>query len=74
MYQRLVAYKKEHNHAMVPTNYKEDPQLGHWVHNQRNNRRNEKMTEERKHLLDYVGLCESCCQRKIKQVVRYYNI
>ena len=33
MYQRLVAYKKEHKHTKVPQRYKKDPQLGSWVNN-----------------------------------------
>jgi len=35
MYERLVAYKKEHNTTSVPERYKEDPQLAFWVHHQR---------------------------------------
>ena len=55
MYQRLVAYKKEHKGTSVPQNYKEDPQLGHWVSNQRKAYKNKIMTEERKHLLNSIG-------------------
>ena len=36
MYQRLVAYKKEHKNTRVPQTYNVDPKLGTWVHNQRN--------------------------------------
>jgi len=54
-YQRLVAYKKEHNDTRVPMRYKEDPQLGRWVRNQRANHRLKKMTEERKYLLNSIG-------------------
>jgi hypothetical protein len=35
MYQRLVAYKAKYNTTLVPERYKEDPQLGLWVHHQR---------------------------------------
>jgi len=55
MYQRLIAYKKEHKHTKVPYKYKEDRQLGHWVSNQRIAHRNKKMMEERKHLLNSIG-------------------
>ena len=34
MYQQLVAYKKDNNHAYVPQSYKEDSQLGGWVETQ----------------------------------------
>ena len=55
MYQRLVAYKKEHKRTIFPTKYKEDPQLGCWVNTQRVVYRDKKMTEERKHLLNSIG-------------------
>ena len=35
LYTRLVSYHKEHNSTLVPQKYKEDPQLGRWVSNQR---------------------------------------
>ena len=55
MYQRLVAYRKKHNDTRVPQIYKEDPQLGTWVMNQRATYRKKKMTEERKCLLNSIG-------------------
>ena len=55
MYKRLVAYKKDHNSTLVPVKYKADPQHGNWVRNQRTIYRNNKMTEERKQLLDSIG-------------------
>lgn len=36
MYEKLVAFKENHGHANVPQSYKNDPQLGKWVNNQRN--------------------------------------
>jgi len=55
MYQRLVAYKKEHEDTNVPRSYKEDRQLGRWVNSQRYAYRREKITVERKRLLNYIG-------------------
>jgi len=55
MYQRLVAYKMEHNHCLVPQRYKEDPQLGTWVHTQCRFYKKNKMVERHKNLLDFVG-------------------
>jgi len=55
MYQRLVAYKKEHNDTNVTRKYKEDPQLGSWVHTQRIAYKANKISAERKRLLDSVG-------------------
>jgi hypothetical protein len=35
MYQRLVKYKKEHGHCLVPRRYERDPKLSTWVETQR---------------------------------------
>lgn len=35
MYEKLIKYKKEHGHTLVARSYKENPQLGRWVHQQR---------------------------------------
>jgi len=58
MYRRLVAYKTVHHKDAnddVPQSYYDvvDPQLGDWVFTQRC--RVNKMTEERKQLLNYIG-------------------
>jgi len=55
MYQRLVAYKKEHKDTNVPQHFIEDPKLGVWVNNQRTAYRKKNMTDERKRLLNYIG-------------------
>ena len=55
MYQRLVAYKKEHKDTRVPINYENDRKLGRWINNQRATYRKKKMTEERKLLMDSMG-------------------
>ena len=56
MYQRLVAYKMEHNDINPPIKYKIDPQLGTWVTTQRTTYKNKKsMTKERKRLLNSIG-------------------
>ena len=59
MYQRLVAYKKEHMDVNVPKRYKKDPQLGDWVGTQRKVYKNKKMTKEHKRLLDSIGFAWS---------------
>ena len=55
MYQRLVAYKKEHMHTRVPKKYKEDLNLGGWVHNQHKAYKKKILKEEWKHLLNSIG-------------------
>ena len=56
MYQRLVAYKSEHNgNTNVPYSYDQDPQLGEWVSTQRKAYRSAKMTTERASLLNSLG-------------------
>jgi phage pi2 protein 07 len=39
MFDRLVAFKEEHGHCLVPNRYKEDPKLGAWVSTQRRQRK-----------------------------------
>ena len=55
MYQRIVAYKKEHDNTFVPLKYEKDRPLGIWVSKQRNIKKNNKMTEERVLLLKSIG-------------------
>ena len=62
MYQRLVAFKAEHNHTQVTQHYKKDPKLGRWVATQRRTYKENKVTDkfygvfiERKHLLNSIG-------------------
>ena len=55
MYQRLIAYKKEHNDTNVPCLYTEDPKLGYWLNKQCTRYKTEKMTEERKSQLNSIG-------------------
>ena len=55
VYQRLVAYKKEHKHTNVPQLYKEDQKLGYWVNNQRIVYKKKRMTKERQYLFNFIG-------------------
>jgi hypothetical protein len=61
MFRRLVDFKTEHGHCMVPKGYKEDKELANWVRNQRleyhNLETNKKcrMTTERKDSLNSIG-------------------
>ena len=55
MFHRLVTYKEEHNGpTMVPHSYDEDPQLGQWVHNQRDYFRNNKTPNDQVTLLKSI--------------------
>jgi len=55
MYQRLVAYKKEHKDTLVPNKFNKDPKLGTWVNTQRISYKKKRITEERKRLLNSIG-------------------
>lgn len=56
MYQRLVAYKNEHNgNTKVPRNYDKDPQLGGWINHQRKAYNKGKMPMERISALDSIS-------------------
>ena len=54
-YQRLVAYKKQHNNTNIPASCKEDPRLGYWVKKQRIGYKSKTMKKERYQLLDYIN-------------------
>ena len=62
IYERLlVAYKKERKHTMVSAKYKEDPQLGGWVHNQRNAYKKKMITVERKRVFNSICFARKIC-------------
>jgi len=47
-FQKLLTFKEEHGHCIVPTHYAKDRQLASWVHRQRYLCRNDDLSEERK--------------------------
>jgi hypothetical protein len=59
MYNRLVAFKKQHKSTKVPRRYMEDPQLGSWVYWQRHRYMENKLTEKRMELLNSIDFAWS---------------
>ena len=55
MYQRLIAYKKQHKTTSVPRHYKDDQQLAIWVKCQRADYKNKKLSIERINYLESIG-------------------
>ena len=55
MLERLVAYKAGHGDCNVPQCYEPDPQLGSWVHNQRQFRRKGKLSQQPIDRLNALG-------------------
>jgi hypothetical protein len=55
MYQRLVAYKKQHKSTNVPRKHQLHLKLGEWVHNQRNCYTKKEISVERIKRLDSIG-------------------
>jgi len=53
MYNRLLQYRDEVGDCLVPFNFKNDPQLGWWVHWQRRNQGS--LSAERKGTLESIG-------------------
>jgi hypothetical protein len=53
--EKLVEFKHEKGHCMVTQRYEQDKSLGHWVRNQRNIYKNNKLRLDRKELLDRIG-------------------
>ena len=54
-YEKLVAFKREHEHCRVPLKCKEDVSLGTWVGVQRKRYTSNKMRLDRQVLLDELG-------------------
>ena len=56
-FRKLLAYKKEHGHVLVPHMYKTSDgfRLGHWVANQRAAKRRGTLGQDNKHQLEQVG-------------------
>jgi len=56
MHQRLVNYKRIHGNCNVPSEWKEDPQLGSWVVKQRYQRMKGQLSDERMRKLEEAGM------------------
>ena len=52
---KLVAFKRRHEHCLVPIRYKEDGSLGIWVRTQRAFHTNNRMRQARKDTLNELG-------------------
>merc|ERR1712028_158627 len=62
MFRRLLVYKEQYKHTMVPKSYDNDPQLGRWVQWQRfRNARNELLSHRYDHLQS-IGFVWNDCQ------------
>ncbi|CAB9517590.1 helicase [Seminavis robusta] len=74
-YNRLVKFRNENGHTMVPTHQKKDRELGHWVSTQRNCFQQNKMPPERKRLLDNLGFTWDASQlpwnQQLKRVIQF---
>nr|WP_262918082.1 helicase associated domain-containing protein [Pontibacter sp. E15-1] len=53
MYERLLAFRKEHGHTRVPVKWPEDPKLGKWVSRMRSDK--DKLAPARIALLDEIA-------------------
>jgi hypothetical protein len=54
-FDELLRYKQAHGHCNVPVNWRENPQLGHWVSQQRQYRKGGTLHSERQRRLDEIG-------------------
>ena len=55
-YEKLVEFKRKNGHCIVPHEYEQDTTLGNWVSTQRYNHTKNKIRQDRKELLDEIGL------------------
>jgi len=74
-YQELVAYNDEHGDTLVPQNYPDNRQLGIWVNNRRNDRKNNKLNKERIDKLNEIGfvwdVLEAVWEDMLQQLKQY---
>jgi hypothetical protein len=54
-YEKLVEFKRNNGHCLVPQKYQEDASLGIWVSQQRQVNTNKEVRPDRKALLDKIG-------------------
>jgi hypothetical protein len=54
-YEKLLEYKRENGHCMVPFRHEQDKSLGDWVTTQRSNHKHNKLRLDRKRILDEIG-------------------
>jgi uncharacterized protein YbgA (DUF1722 family) len=54
-YEKLVEFKRNNGHCLVPKKYPEDKSLGEWVSYQRQMHTNDKLRVDREGLLDEIG-------------------
>ncbi|CAB9526237.1 helicase [Seminavis robusta] len=54
-YAKVVRFKEEYGHTRVPYRYPENPEVGIWVHIQRNRNKNGTLRPDRKAKLDEIG-------------------
>ena len=77
VYQRLVSYKEDHGGStLVPSNYGADPQLGNWVHEQRQLLRKKKLPQDRITLLKSINFKQDANEviRNIKWTTMYRRL
>ena len=77
-YEELVQYKREHGNTLVPVNnYLDNPQLGRWVHRQRQNRKTNKLAPKRVDKLNSIGFIwdpfEAAWEEMFQELEQYYH-
>jgi hypothetical protein len=60
-HEKLVEFKREKGHCMVPSRYEQDKSLGQWVGKQRNLHTNNKLGLDRKRILEEIGFAWKHC-------------
>jgi hypothetical protein len=58
LFERLLRFRDRHGHAHVPSSFREDPALAHWVAKQRARDREGTLEPERRRKLDSLGIFE----------------
>ena len=75
MFARLVQFHKTHSHCNVPQDWGKDLRLGTWVAKQRDNWKRNRLSAERKTLLDGLGFVwtpiDTAWESKFQELVRF---
>jgi len=78
MFTELIEYKNIHGHCHVPHKYSENPQLGNWVNNQRQNKKQGILSKERIAKLNEIGFMwnpsDEFWETMFKSLVEYKEI
>lgn len=77
-YAELSAFKEEHKHCNVPSNYPKNPKLGNWLSNLKSRRKKQPLNEEHEKRLTEIGVVwdrkEALWQQRLAELTDHKRI